>query len=248
MTWIDSHCHLDDPCFDGLVPNIIARAKRAGVGHSIIASIGKSRWEKQRSIASQHPEVSNAFGIHPWYCHEHEADDLNTLKTYLPHAVAIGECGLDYSPRFENKEEQMWWFQAQLDVAVSVNKPVIIHAVKALADVTEALKKRPRLRGVIHGFSGSLQQAKILTEMGFFIGLGTRLLHQNPNRFQALASSLSLAHILLETDSPDGLGHDVANEPAKLWDVGEALANARGSDPSDILKTCSQHARELFQL
>jgi len=248
MPWVDSHNHLDDPRFDGLVPNIIARAKRAGVGHSIIVSIGKSRWEKQVNIARKHPEVSNAFGIHPWYCHEHEKADLKTLETYLPQAIAIGECGLDYSPRFDNKEEQLWWFEAQLDLAVSSDKPVIIHAVKAIADVTEALKKRAGLRGVIHGFSGSLHQAKILTEMGFLIGLGTRLLHQNPKHFEQLASSLSLSHTLLETDSPDGLGHDIANEPAKLWDVGQAVANARASNPSDVLKTCSQHARELFNL
>jgi len=248
MPWVDSHCHLDDPRFDGVVSNIIARAKRAGVGHSIIAGIGKSRWAKQAYIASEHTEVSNAFGIHPWYCHEHGVDDLATLQTYLPQAIAIGECGLDYSPGFENKKEQMWWFEAQLDLAVSANKPVIIHAVKAIGDVTEALKKRVGLHGVIHGFSGSLQQARILTEMGFFIGLGTRLLHQNPKRFNELATSLSLAHILLETDSPDGLGHEVANEPAKLWDVGEGIANALGANPRDVLKTCSQHARELFHL
>lgn len=218
-----------------------------GVSQFIVAGRSKKSWPTQQQLQQQYSGIYNAFGIHPWYCQQHASEDINTLIHLLPQAVAIGECGLDFSPRFDNAPNQRFWFHAQLDLAVQAEKPVIIHAVKALDEVVQTLKTYPCLRGVVHGFSGSLQQAKALSRLGFLIGLGSRLWQQNSRLFAELAAGLPLEFLLLESDAPDGL-HDAQNTPGHLLTLAETVAQTRKQTRNEILNACTINAEELFHL
>jgi len=251
--WIDSHCHLDDIKFNHDLPEVLTRANQQGVQQFIVAGVGFQQWPEQQRIKTLYPNIFNAYGIHPWFCDLHQDAHLEQLDALLSdsdtnNTVAVGECGLDLMPNRPDMDKQLWWFQAQLTLAKKNDLPLIIHSVKASDMVVQQLKKYPESRGVIHGFSGSLQQANSFINLGFLIGIGTRLIQANTTKTQGLLTNLPLTSILLETDAPDGLGKDARNEPAHLIQVANAMAKLRNQDSEAILAACSKNAQELFQL
>lgn len=248
MAWIDSHCHLDDSQFDADLKQVIQAAQQQGIQQFIIPSIGVLRWEKQQQLKKRYPFIFNAFGIHPWFCETHEPVHLEQLDDVLENAVAIGECGLDFSANKAKPDKQLGWFEAQLSLAVKHGLPLIIHSVQAGDAVVACLKKYSPTQGVVHGFSGSLQQAQTLMRLGFYIGIGTRILNTQAKKMRALAADLPLTSLLLETDAPDGLTHGQRNQPSNLVHVAEEIAKLRHQDSNYILQLCSQNARELFQI
>jgi len=245
---IDSHCHLDDPRFSKDLEHILLRAQQSGVQHFIIPSVQHGQWSAQQILAAQHPNISNAFGIHPWYCHQHDDSHLEQLEKLLPHAIAVGECGLDFMPNRPAHKIQVTCFQKQIELAIQFDLPLIIHSVKSADQVTAQLRLQPQIRGVIHGFSGSLQQAKTFIKLGLYIGIGTRLLQYQGQKTNALLRELPLECILLETDAPDGLGKQHRNEPANLLDVAQRLATIRGIPLESVQQQCTSNTKELFSL
>jgi len=223
-------------------------AQQQHIKQFVVPSIGEPSWDKQQQLKQAYPFISNAFGIHPWYCEGHDQQHIEQLEALLPQAVAIGECGLDFMPQRASKALQMWWFQAQLQLAQKHRLPLIIHSVKSADIVAQQLKKYHLTKGVIHGFSGSKEQAYAFIKLGFCIGIGSRLCHVKAKKMHVLAASLPLQHVLLETDAPFGLQHGERNQPSHLIDVAKALASLRNQDFETILATCSQNAKELFQL
>jgi len=246
---IDSHCHLDDVRFQKDLSQVITHAEQLGVRRFIIAGVRHSQWEKQQKIKSQYPHIIfNAFGIHPWFCHEHNVLHQQQLSNLLDGAIAIGECGLDFTPNKPPEALQRTWFQWHIEQAQARRLPLIIHAVKSLDAVMQQLKPYPSLRGVIHGFSGNFQQAEKLIAMGFHLGIGARLLHPHARKLHHLASQLPLHALLLESDAPDGLGKVQRNEPAIIATIAQKLAMLRNQDESTIVAACTQNTEELFQL
>ncbi|PCI42659.1 MAG: hypothetical protein COB41_09210 [Proteobacteria bacterium] len=248
---IDSHCHLDDPHFSGDLKEVLLRAKQAGIQQLIIPGVQHGQWSAQQALAAQYQNISNAFGIHPWYCDQHDNAHLEQLEKLLPHAIAVGECGLDFMPNRPDHATQIKCFQKQLQLAQQFNLPLIIHSVKSADQVALQLRPYPQLRGVIHGFSGSLQQAKVFIKLGFYIGIGTRLL-QNEQRNQGqrihtFLQNLPLESLLLESDAPDGLKNQ-RNEPANLLDVAQSLATIRQIPLASVQKQCTLNTKELFSL
>jgi len=246
MPWIDSHCHLDDPSFKHDLASVLTKAEKKGIKQFIVPGTSFQQWEKQQELENQYPNISNAYGIHPWFCDLHNESHLEQLDKLLNHAIAVGECGLDLMPNKPDLEKQLWWFDAQLALAKKHNLPLIIHSVKASDLIVKYLKKEPELRGVIHGFSGSVQQAKAFTKLGFHIGIGTRLLREGNAKAEALISSLPLKNIVLETDAPHGLGQNTRNEPSGIILVANIIAKIQQQDTLNVLLTCTQNARELF--
>ncbi len=246
--WIDTHCHLGHESFSHDLGEVLQRAKQQGVGQFITSAVNYHQWIEQLCLQAEHPEILNSFGIHPWFCEQHREKHLQQLESLLPQAVAIGECGLDFMAGKADRATQLKWFQAQLKLAVKHDKPLIIHSVKASDTIAAELKKHPVLRGVIHGFSGSMQQAEAFIRLGFHIGIGTRMVRADGPKVEAMMNTLPLDSILLETDSPDGLGKQARNEPAGLIVVAKVIAKLRNQDHEVILETCSKNARELFKL
>jgi len=214
----------------------------------IVPGVQHQQWSTQLALADKHKNISNAFGIHPWYCEQHNDAHVQQLERLLPHAVAVGECGLDFTAGKPAEDIQQNFFQKQLELAQQFNLPLIIHSVKSANQVVIQLRSYPHLRGVIHGFSGSIQQANNFIRLGFYIGIGTRLLHQKGQKTNTLLCELPLELTLLESDAPDGLGKHQRNEPANLIDVAQALAHAKNIPLEFVQKQCTSNTKELFSL
>ncbi len=250
---IDSHCHLDAPEFDSDRADVLARAKGAGVAVQVVPAITAASWPKLREICEMAPGLHPAYGLHPMYLDEHRPEHLDELREWIEceRPVAVGECGLDYFVEELDPERQQTYFDSQLALAREFDLPVIVHARRAVDAVIASIRRTGRLRGVVHSFSGSPEQARQLWNLDFMIGLGGPVTYERANRLRKLAAEMPLEFLLLETDAPDqpdaGIrGH--RNEPARLVAVCETIAALCDAAPEQIARTTSENARRLFGL
>ncbi|OBS09374.1 TatD family hydrolase [Acidihalobacter prosperus] len=250
---VDSHCHLDAPAFDNDREDVLARARRAGVGAIILPAVTAAGWPRLRALAASHAGLYPAYGLHPMFVSAHRPAHLDALGEWLAaeRPVAVGECGLDYYVPGLDADAQMRYFDAQLALARERNLPVIVHARKALDRVIQRIRRQPGLRGVVHSFSGSLQQAMQLHDAGFCVGLGGPLTYPRAQRLRRIAAALPLEAILLETDAPDQPGHahrGERNEPAFIREVLADLAALRDTDSGTIAAATTANTCRLFGL
>lgn len=251
MKLIDSHCHIDDPLFRDGLDEVLQRAQKAGVERVVVPSVKFSGWSHLKALSEQYTYIAPAFGLHPWFCDSHHQNDIIKLPEYLNHAVAIGECGLDTKLCPFDMETQLHWLRAQLQVASDHNLPVILHAYKAVDPLIRELKSYPKLRGVIHGFSGSQQQAERLIDMGLYLGIGGAITHIRATKLQHIVKTFPLERLLLETDAPyqpPASHQGERNEPAFLIEILTHIATLRGISPLELASNCNNNARELFNL
>ncbi len=252
MFLIDSHCHFDDTAFDNDRSDAYQRARHAGVAIQIVPAVCARLWPTLREVVQKYPGLFASYGLHPMYLAEHQPEHLELLRLWLERErpVAVGECGLDYFVTGLNPEKQLDYFTAQLQAACDYDLPVIIHARRAVDPVLKYLRRYP-VRGVIHSFSGSLQQAQQVIERGLFISVGGPVTYPRAHRLRQLIATLPLEALLLETDSPDqpGVYHrGQRNEPAYLSTVLETIAKIRDQDPVSIATITTRNAMTLFNL
>lgn len=251
MQLVDSHCHFDDASFDLDRNTAYQRARQAGVAVQILPAVCARLWPKLKGVAAAYPGLYPAYGLHPMYLSEHRPGHVAMLEQWVEQErpVAVGECGLDYFVPALDPIQQADYFTAQLRIAEARRLPVIIHARRAVDPVIQHLRRYPEVRGVIHSFSGSEQQARQLLDMGFLLGIGGPLTYPRAQRLRRLIQLLPLAGLLLETDAPDqaGLTHrGDRNEPAFLPEILATAAQLRNQDPAEIAKVTNQNALNLF--
>lgn len=249
----DSHAHIDDTSFDGDRDAVFARARGAGVRHIIVPAIDRESWPRIASLCAEYPDALPAYGLHPIYIDRHQPGHLDDLVTQLKthRAVAVGEIGLDFFLPELDPEQQRAYFLRQLRIARDFDLPVIVHARRAMDEVTSTMKRIGGLRGVVHSFSGSVQQAERLWELGFCIGLGGPLTYERAQRLRHIVATMPLDRLLLETDAPDqpGAGHrGQRNEPSHLLEVLGVAAQLRGESEAQVAAVTTANARRLFQL
>ena len=205
MLLVDSHCHLDAAEFDSDRPDVIRRARQAGVQRQIVPAVTAESWPKLRQVCAADPGLHPAYGLHPMFLVDHRAEHLTELRTWLERErpVAVGECGLDHFVEGLDRHEQSRYFDGQLRLARDFDLPVIVHARRAVDAVIAAIRKIGNLRGVVHSFSGSRQQAEHLWNQGFLLGLGGPVTYERARRLRELAATIPLEWLLLETDAPD---------------------------------------------
>jgi len=254
MQLIDSHCHLDDARFDADREIILTRAANNGINTFIVPAVARSGWPKLRALAAAQSAIYPAYGLHPWFCNQHSDDDLDLLPAFLEQAVAVGECGLDGGKAGERtltQSEQLHWFRAQLDIALAMELPVIIHACKAEDAVYREIRCRAGLTGIVHGFAGSAQQADALITQDFYLGIGSAITYPQNSRLQKVVAEMPLQRLLIESDAPDQPPHahrGRRNEPAFLLEIVQKIATLRAQDTASIAEQCNRNARELFRL
>jgi len=251
MRLIDSHCHLDTPAFDADREEVIARARAAGVVAQIVPATTAVHWPKIRAVCQGAPGLFPAYGLHPMFVAEHASEHLGQLRQWIERErpVAIGECGLDYFVDGLDHSAQQVYFDAQLALAREYDLPVIIHARRAVDAVIACIRRIGGLRGVVHSFSGSLEQAQRLWRLGFLIGLGGPVTHPRAQRLRRLVASMPLEYLLLETDAPDQPDHDIPgqrNEPARLPVILDAIAALRREPAAEIARVTCDNATRLF--
>jgi TatD DNase family protein len=250
---IDSHCHLDFDAFDNDRRAVIERARRNGIKHIVIPGVKRENWERIRGFCHDDSRLHPCYGLHPYLATDHTDSDINHLRHWLDdnECVAIGECGLDYRKGQADKDTQLKFFAAQLDIAKVSGKPVVIHSVRATGDVINAIKARPRLHGMIHSYSGSYEQAMQLIESGFMISFGGAVTYENAIKIRNTARKIPLDSVLLETDAPDqpdAKHHHQRNEPAYLVNVLQCLSELRDEPIEDLARQTTANARKLFQI
>lgn len=253
MLLVDSHCHLDATEFDADRALVIERARKAGVQRQVIPAVTASAWPKLRDLCAAGDGLFPAYGLHPMFLREHLEEDLRELGSWLglERTVAVGECGLDYFAGDLDPTMQSLYFDAQLRLAREFDLPVIVHARRAVDAVLVAIRKVGGLRGVVHSFSGSRQQAEQLWEQGFMLGLGGPVTYERASRLRKLAATMPLEWLLLETDAPDQPDAGIRgqrNEPARLGAVLDTIAQLRGVEPSTVAAATSANAERLFGL
>jgi len=245
---IDTHCHLDDPRLAAELPSLLGRARAADVNRFIVAGTGMDEWPCLQQLCREESGIYAAYGIHPWYCNQHKTADLDTLARFLESAVALGECGLDAIHAGADHETQLWWLRCQLRLAAELELPLILHCVRNSEALLRELTAYPGLRGVVHGFSGSLEEALRFTAAGFHIGIGAMVLREQAKKMQRLAAAVPIERLLLETDSPDGLPDGELNEPSNLPRIAASVAALRDTTADAIIAASDSNAMELFRL
>ena len=250
---IDSHSHLDAVEFDIDRNAALQRARAAGVGGQIVPAVAFATFTVLRDLCAAETGLYPAYGLHPMYLAAHRPEHLNELTRWVAHEkpVAIGECGLDFFVPDLDAEMQRFFFQRQLHVARDFNLPLILHARRALDEVIATIRRVGNLRGVVHSFSGSVEQARQLWKCGFLIGLGGPLTYPRARRLREIAAKMPLEFLLLETDSPDQPlhGHQgTRNEPALLAQVCACVAELRRTDPAEIATATTANTKRLFAL
>lgn len=270
---IDTHAHLN---FNAFKNDADETAKRTLDNNVWFINVGSEYRTSERAIlmAEKYSEgIYAAIGIHPIHLSEivfkdkvdkDEEVEFNPSveefeeERYLKLAeskkvVAIGEIGLDYFHNSENKEKQKEIFIKQIDMAMKLNLPIIIHCREAHNDVIEILKGNKKiygekLRGVVHCFSGRLSQAKIYTqELGFFLGFNGIITFDRS--YDKVLRKIDLKYILLETDCPYLTPvpfRGKRNEPAYIRYIVEKMAQIKEKTCEEISKSTTYNARKLF--
>lgn len=253
MVLVDSHCHLDAAEFDSDRDAIVERAREGGVTRQIVPAVDAAGWPKLREICAAAPGLHPAYGLHPMFLPSHRDEHIPQLREWLQseRPVAVGECGLDYFVEGLDRDLQSHYFEAQLALAREFDLPVIVHARRAVDAVIASIRRVGGLRGVVHSFSGSEEQARQLWKAGFLLGLGGPVTYERANRLRRLVADMPLEHLLLETDSPDQPDSGIRgqrNEPARLREVLHTIAALRGVDPEVVAEATTANARRLFGL
>ncbi len=253
MSLIDSHCHLDDDRFDGIREDVLARAAAAGVERIVIPATTANRWDKIREICAAAAGLYPAYGLHPWFVEQHQLAHLRELDEWLEREkpIALGECGLDF---FRSRVDEKWQkqlFSEQLQLAVRHGLPVIVHARKSLDDVISLLRRHAGLRGVVHSFAGSEQQARQLYDLGFRLGIAATVGFERAQKLRRVVALMPGDALLLESDAPDqpgGTHRGELNEPGFVVEHLQTIAELRQCDPVELAGQLNRNAETLFNL
>jgi TatD DNase family protein len=212
-----------------------------------------SGFEKLRALCTAGNGLHPAWGLHPMYLAEHRPEHLHALRDWLSRErpAAVGECGLDFFVDGLDADTQRMYFVHQLELAREFDLPLILHARRAVEEVIATLRRIGGLRGVVHSFSGSEEQARQLWKLGFMIGLGGPITYERATRLRGIVATMPLEFLLLETDAPDqplATHRGERNEPAYLSEVLATVATLRGENAQAIADATTRNACRLFGL
>lgn len=261
MELVDSHAHLLSRQLQDETSAILQRAREADVTR--VVNIGCEVADSQLGVelAAQHPEVFTTVGIHPTYIHEQPADWLDTIRKLAaaPKVTAIGEIGLDYyHPPQDGSEVSDWrsrqaqFFEAQLDLAAELGKPVVIHQRECAADVLAIMRPYSgKVRAVFHCYVGTREEAAELIDLGFHVSFTGVVTYKSAGDVADTASFVPPDRFMVETDSPylSPTPHrGKRNEPAYVRHVAAFIAEKRGVSLGEIAEQTTQTAIDFFGL
>ena len=251
---VDSHCHLDYLERDGDLDEVIARARRAGVGVLITICTKLSEFDQVRGIAERYDEVYCSVGVHPHEAAPEGQRGPERLIELAAHAkvVGIGETGLDYyyehSPRARQRES----FHAHIHAARQTGLPVIVHTRDADQDTIEVLREARAegpFAGVIHCFTAGAELAQAALELGLYISVSGIVTFKKSEELRATLKEVPLDRLLVETDAPYLAPVPMRgkrNEPAFVAHTAAALAELKGVSPDELTRITCDNAFLLF--
>ncbi len=263
MVLVDAHCHLQDRQFDADRPQVLERARRAGVRAFVVVGWDLESSRRAVDLADEHPDVYAVIGVHPHYASGFDGRALRSLRRLADSAkvVAIGETGLDFYRNLSPPEDQRRAFRAQLELAGELRLPVVVHSRAAdeetfalLGQYERAMLGRwphDRPLGQMHCFAGDLSLALRYVRLGFLVSVPATCTYPRSERICTVARGIPLRWLTVETDAPylppQGR-RGQRNEPAYLPETVEAVARLRGEEPARVARGTALAAAWLFGL
>ncbi len=250
--WIDSHAHIASSEYED-IDSIVKAAREAQVGKILIICCDLKEAYKAIEISKKDNLLSVAIGFHPSDIEELCEEDWNEFEKLVKEkeVVAIGEIGLDYYWKPETSAIQKEAFIRQINLANTLNKPIIVHSRDAISDTYALMKENPtNKRGVLHCFSSSSEMALKFVELGYYISLAGPVTFKNAKVPKEVAVTVPLERLLIETDCPYLTPHPhrgKRNEPSYVVLVGQEVAQLRGISESELTKALNTNYDTLFK-
>lgn len=248
----DTHSHINDRHFDEDRGELVKKLQQGNPEYMV--EVGTTLEDSKRAVqlAEEIPEIYAAVGIHPYEINNLPADYLDSLKKLAinDRVVAIGEIGLDYYRDYSPKDSQVKCFMEQLELAVELNLPVIFHVRDAYSEALKIAKDfSGRLRGVVHAYGGTLEEAESFLKLGYSLGIGGTLTFKKNDSLREIVRKIPLDSILTETDCPYLTPvpyRGRRNEPSYVRYVVEAIAREKDLDVSDCAALLFENAMNFF--
>ncbi len=257
----ETHAHYDDEAFDKDRDELLQSMQENGIGTIVNVSAALHSIDATLAMTKKYPFVYGSAGVHPSEIKELTEENFLEMKEKAKDEkiVAIGEIGLDYYWDDTQKEAQKYWFRKQLDLAVEMDLPVIIHSRDAAEDTMQILKEykttlqksEKSLNAVIHCYSYSAEMAEEFIKMGFYLGIGGVATFKNAKKLKEAIKKAPLTRLLLETDSPY-----LAPEPYRgkrnsslyLREIAKAIADLKELEVETVIEVTEKNAREFYRI
>jgi TatD DNase family protein len=252
---VDSHCHLDFPQLAERLPDVLARAKAAGVGRMVTISTHVARFERCRALADAHDELFFTVGTHPHNAAEEPdvpASEIAALARH-PRCIGIGESGLDFFYDNSPRDMQRRVFRAHIAAARASGLPLVIHARDADEDMIAILTEeigQAAFDAVLHCFSSGRRLAEIGVELGFYVSFSGILTFKRSEELREIARKVPPERLLVETDAPylaPEPHRGRPNEPAYVAHTARVLAETIGLAPEALAELTTANFYRLFR-
>ena len=257
MQLVDIGANLTHSSFSSDLQEVVHRARRAGVAHIIVTGTAVDESMAAIRVAEQFGFHATA-GVHPHHARDCGPQTIPALRELAanPCVVAIGECGLDFNRNYSPHPDQEKWFVAQLELGLSLNKPLFLHSRDAHPRFAEILRHHRVKTAVAHCFTGEKDELHAYLDLGLYIGVTGWICDERRGRHLVeLVRDIPRDRLLLETDSPYLTPRDLKpqpkarrNEPAFLPHIARAVARALGRAVEEVAADTARNARTLFRL
>lgn len=254
---VDSHCHLDRldlAAHQGCLDTALQAARERGVGHFLCIGVSADNAQAVKTLSERYADVDCSVGIHPLDLTPGETPALDWLLNELahPHAVAIGETGLDYHYEPEAASVQQASFRLHLEASRLTGKPVVVHTRAARADTLALLREADLAQaGVLHCFTEDWDMAKAALDLGYYISLSGIVTFRNAEALRDVARRVPADRLLVETDSPylAPIPHrGKPNLPQYVREVAEFVASLRSESLESLAAQTTANFKRLFPL
>ena len=262
----DTHSHIYAEEFDSDRDEVIARAEKAGVGLILLPAIDRESYDRQEQLAESRPDLfRQMMGLHPTSVGENYTTDLELVRNKLfsnpDKYIGVGEIGLDFYWDTTYRNQQIEVLERQIGWAQELDKPIVLHlrngkdgnsdhdAYDAVFKLLERLS-RNKYKGIMHCFSGTMEDAERAVDMGFCIGIGGTLTYKKSS-LPEIVKALPLERIVLETDDPYLAPvpyRGRRNEPSYITFVAEKVAEIKNISSEKVADVTTANAKELFNL
>lgn len=247
----DSHAHYNDEAFDEGREELVSSLPDKGICGVINCATDIRSSHFSLELAAKYPFIKAACGVHPHEAAQVRENYIETLRPLLieENCVAAGEIGLDYHYDFSPRDIQLRVFEEQIILANELDLPVIVHDREAHEDTLMLLKKH-RPKGVVHCFSGSVETAREIIDIGMYIGLGGAVTFKNARKPLEVAAYVPADRLLIETDCPYMTPvpfRGKRNDSSYIPYTAQVLAQAKGTAPQEILDITRANANSLFK-
>ena len=251
--YFDTHAHYDDRAFNADRHELLSALPEKGVELVVLPGCDVSSSQRAIEIAESYDYIYAAVGIHPGELAGFKSGDIDKIRQLAAHekCVAIGEIGLDYYWDDSRKAEQKELFINQLELALALDKPVIIHDREAHADTMEILFRYPKLRGVLHCFSGSKEMAQEILKRGWYLGFDGPVTYKNARKTLEVLEICPMDRLLIETDSPylsPVPMRGKRNDSGNLRYVAEKIAEIKGCSGEELARISCENGKRLFNI